>query len=713
MARSLTGAAEAIRPPPKRPRPSGGRAGAVADEAGVGRPTIGYSRLVQSHGGKLSGAAWCAAAAAIAWAGGTLLSPGRAFAARPCAGGAAGFTCTTLTVPLERSGAVPGTVTLHVARLLSGPAPSRSAVVALAGGPGQAALPLAGLLEQTIGPALGGRDLVVFDQRGTGQSGPLRCPSIERPVGPGLAAAQTALARCALGLGPARGAYTSAESVADIESIREALGYEHLVLYGTSYGTKVAELYAAEHPEHLEALVLDSVVPPNGPQPFELPTFQALTPVLHELCSRGACGQITRSPVADLAMLTRRLHRRRLLGPVYDGFGVRHTIPLDESSVLEILLAGDLNPALRALLPAAVTAALRGDAAPLAQLDALSRGLVPTVPAPRHPERGEEGENEALYWTTTCEEDPFPWQRLAPTATRRAELQSALSALSSSDFFPFSPSAGLEVGPVEGCLAWPDASPPPPANLPFPSVPTLILSGGQDLRTPTAQARQVAAAIPGAQLVVVPYTGHSVLTSDLSGCAEAAVQQFFAGLPVGGCGATKDVFAPTPIPPASLSRVHPTPGLSGRAGRTVTAALDTIVDLDRIVIAATLEAERKLPTGSRFGGLRGGYAELDGSAVRLVRFSFVSGVELSGTLPISNGQLAGRPLHVGGRAAARGTIEIGTGGRVKGTLGGTRFNVRITTGVLSSAAARAGAGWPSRPLDMRPPSPRTGLRHIP
>ena len=80
----------------------------------------------------------------------------------PCAA-QPGFSCATLSVPLDRSAAVPGSISLHVERLLAGGAPSASAVVALAGGPGQAALPLAGDLAQAIAPALQHRDLIVFD----------------------------------------------------------------------------------------------------------------------------------------------------------------------------------------------------------------------------------------------------------------------------------------------------------------------------------------------------------------------------------------------------------------------------------------------------------------------------------------------------------------------------------------------------------------------
>ena len=186
---------------------------------------------------------------------------------------ASAFQCTSVSVPLEHSGVLPGTISLSVERKQAGAAPSRDAVVALAGGPGQAALPLGEFIAQAIAPALSSRDLLVFDQRGTGASDPLSCPALE------AFSAQPAsklFEQCASEIGPARGAFTTEESVQDIEALRQAGGYEKLVLYGTSYGTKVALEYAARYPQYVEALVLDSVVPAEGADPFEIPTFQAI-----------------------------------------------------------------------------------------------------------------------------------------------------------------------------------------------------------------------------------------------------------------------------------------------------------------------------------------------------------------------------------------------------------------------------------------------------
>ncbi len=129
------------------------------------------------------------------------------------------------------------------------------------------------------------------------------------------------VARCAGEIGPARGDFTTAESVADIEALRQAGGYEKLVLYGTSYGTKVALEYAERYPQHVEALVLDSTETPSGPEPFHISTFKAMTPALRELCAHGACAGVTSDPLGDLARLIAALAGHPLHGRVFDRSG--------------------------------------------------------------------------------------------------------------------------------------------------------------------------------------------------------------------------------------------------------------------------------------------------------------------------------------------------------------------------------------------------------
>jgi pimeloyl-ACP methyl ester carboxylesterase len=610
------------------------------------------------------------------------------FIACPEAGGS-GFECSALQVPLERSGAVPGTLTLTVERKLAGKAPSQDAVVALAGGPGQAALPLSPFIATAIAPALGSRDLLVFDQRGTGTSDPLSCPALEVASD---APAPTLFGRCAGEIGPARGAYTTQESVEDIEALRVAGGYEKLVLYGTSYGTKVALEYAERHPQDVQALVLDSVVPSSGWEPLHVESFQAIPGILAELCADDACAGITDDALADMARLVARLQKQVLSGSVYDGSGRRHSLTMDVQGLLDVLEAGDLNPALRALLPAAVVSALHDDPDPLLRLQALSEGLVPSVPLERSGEAAPEVD-EALFAATICEESPFPWSRGAPAATRLHEAIAFTNAQPPSVFHPFDASAAFEDSLMRECADWPDASPPPPAPGPLPNVPTLILSGEQDMRTPTSAARSVAAQIPDAQLLVVPFTGHSVLGSDLSDCSALAVQDFFASVPVKPCADAPDQFPPTPVTPTRLAAIHPPHGLSGRPGRTAVAVLDTLVDLNRQVIAATLQADAELPSGSSFGGLRGGYAKLTRKTATLKDFSFVPGVQLLATFPIRDGRLQSASITISGSQAAAGTVRFGgSSTRLVGTLGGRQFDLDVAKVTLARAGARE---WPA------------------
>ena len=600
--------------------------------------------------------AWTSVAQAqIAWA--------------PC-GDSNDFACGHLTVPLDPSGQTPGTITLAIRRHRAPVGEAKTAIVALAGGPGQAALPFAEQFAQMLGPIASTRDLIVFDQRGIGLSGPLSCHRFElsanAPPGP-------LIAECAAQLGPTRDFYATADTVADIEALRVAGGYEKLVLYGTSYGTKVAEDYAQAYPSHVEALVLDSVVPPNGPEPLNRATFAAIPRILRQLCAARACAGITANPVADLARLVRRLARGPLSGRAIDGHGVAHKVRISSDGLLGTLVEGDLAPTLRSEFPAAVRSAVSGDTAPLARLEARAESG-----------EGDEAETPSesfdnpLYYATSCEDEPFPWNRASSPATRLAEAQAQIRALPASQLAPFTAANVLDFSDIPACAFWPYATPAPaPTNAPFPSVPTLILSGADDLRTPTANAREVAALIPGSHLLLVPNTGHSVLGSDPTHCASDALQALFAGKPIEPCKATPPppLSRLTPLAPSSLAKIPPARGSHGLPGRTLEAVLLTLGDFDR-QLEQQLAGSADESAGSlslRSGGLRAGWAGLTGGALRFDEYSYVPGVTISGRLTSG-----ANTLRVGGAAAARGTLHVGPGKTLSGVLGGKRVRLKDT-----------------------------------
>jgi pimeloyl-ACP methyl ester carboxylesterase len=593
----------------------------------------------------------------------------------PC-GDSNNFACGHLTVPLDPSGAAPGTITLAIRRHRAPVGEARSAIIALAGGPGQPALPFAEEFAELLGPIAATRDLIVFDQRGIGLSAPLSCHAFERPDLYHSFGAE--LEACGSQLGPPRAYYTTADTVADIEAIREAGGYEKLVLYGTSYGTKVAEQYAQDYPSHVEALVLDSVVPPNGPDPLNRSTFAAVPRILRQLCAAHVCAHVTRNPVANLAHVVTKMSRGALVGRAIDRDGHAQTIPLYANELLELLLAGDFSPLLRAEFVTSVAAAAHGDAASLARLVATAEQA--------------EGESEdfdtPLYYATTCEEQEFPFNRASNPKERLAEALVAAKALPARTFAPFTASNALALSDIPACAYWPYATPSPvPDRAPLPAVPTLILSGADDLRTPTANAREVAAEIPGSHLLVVPYTGHSVLTEEQTSCASEALQALFAQKPVKQCppAPAPASLRPQPPPPTRIGLVSTAPGYSGLSGRTLHAVALTYGDfVHQLVFELTLSGalESDLEPALSFGGLRSGWAQFSGDAFKLHDYSYVPGVTLSGTIDSE-----GVDLQIGGSSAASGSLHRGANKSLVGTLAGTY--VALSGSYLAGAIATA------------------------
>jgi hypothetical protein len=247
----------------------------------------------------------------------------------------------------------------------------------------------------------------------------------------------------------------------------------------------------------------------------------------------------------------------------------------------------------------------------------------------------------------------------------------------------------LDTSDMPECAFWPYTTPAPAPDLaPFPAVPTLILSGADDLRTPTSDARELAAAIPGSHLLVVPDVGHSVLGVDPSGCAARALQALFAGKPIAACRRVPlpAILRPMPVPPARLLDVPPAPGNRGRPGRTLQAVALTLADLGRQL---TLQVLARLAQGSLgapdVGGLRAGYAGPGPGELLLHGYSYVPGVVVSGKL--SSDSLR---LHVSGAAAAPGALHTGPGQQLIGTLGGQTVHLpRLGAGPVALAATAA------------------------
>jgi pimeloyl-ACP methyl ester carboxylesterase len=588
-----------------------------------------------------------------------LLAPAQDAAAldfSPC--GDDTFECATLTVPLDRSGEVPGTVDLRVERR-RGAQPPAHTLVFLAGGPGGSATALGPVVAQVLGFLLpADTQVVLYDYRGTGQSGALDCPELQDDVGGRIDPAD--VRSCAERLGPRRSFYTTRDNVEDLEAVRRALGVDALELIGPSYGSQVAAAYALRYPERVEKLVLDGVVPPEGQDPLRRAVFQATARVLRSLCAGDGCAGITPDPVADLAELVARIRQAggTLDGKVVDQDGVRRPFALRRIDIsLELSQASADGGRRFALLPAAIASAVRGDPAPLLRIRFLdTRPLVnPTPPTVQ---------SAATFVATTCEETRFPWDRTASPREKLRQAADAAARVPDAEFFPFDRGTALENTILVGCSTWPARREPP--RIAFrqpPQAPVLVVDGEDDLLTPLEQARDVAARFPGSTFVPVPATGHVGLVSDTTGCVLGVYRAFFAGQAVENlCASKTRSLTPAPRAPRALHEVEPAPGTSGQAGRVVTAA--------RLTLRDALDVARTFGRGQpevRIGGLRGGFLRATATSLRLFGLVYVPGVQLTGDLALEDGVPVGRLLVAG---ATSGYLDLARDGSVSGVLDG-------------------------------------------
>jgi pimeloyl-ACP methyl ester carboxylesterase len=416
-------------------------------------------------------------------------------ASSPCPG-VTGYTCSTLDVPLDRTGRRNGTLHLRVGAADNVRAP-RGVLLVLSGGPGQPGL---FLLDRFVGKALAAEKrryrVVVFDQRGTG-AGALDCEAMQQQMGASDLYPPTAGAvrACAAKLGARRQFYGTDDVVEDIDALRRALGVDKIALDGVSYGTYVAERYALAHPDHVSKLVLDSVVPHVGLTDLGVVEFHATARVLRSVCGNRC--------VDDLAAVVKRYH---------NGVDVLDALTTDSIVDPTYKTVFDIPQALRAarkgapgLLESFIVSMHAGDQAPAEALD------------------------QGLHASALCGDWRYPWgTSAAPLAGREAALSRAVAKLPTKALFPFDRKTATGNGFIRQCLPW-APTPPTPLDRGKITVPTLLLNGDHDLSTPLEWAKQELRRTTHGKLVVVPGAGHSTQSRSASGISRKSVAAFLLG----------------------------------------------------------------------------------------------------------------------------------------------------------------------------------------
>ena len=413
-----------------------------------------------------------------------------------------GWRCGKITVPAVRSDPDIGEETIRFSLLPRSDRerPRLRPIFFVEGGPGYASAGFdsAGSTRAAFGPLLKRRDLIAIDQRGTGGSGVVDCPGLQRD----RINEQIATAECANQLGDRYQGFTTAESAADIDAVRESLGLDRITLYGDSYGTLLGQAYSIRYGDNLGALVLSSPYPADDP--FWRTLYPAGVHALKASCERSqgcrghaaaSCGQAF--PCSWNAADRFREVMRRL----------QHEEGQNDDLVLVLLEAGSFSPGSYLEINRAVTDYLGGDEAPLTEL------IDPGAPGGGDPAYFSYGMAQAFE----CNDYPMPWDRSAGFNERVAQLNDEIRDFPDRDLFdPLSVRQWMMM-PASGlvdCLAWPpptdEMEPPLPEGDEQPAdLPVLIVEGEFDDITSVKEAHQVAATFPDSKLFIVPQGGHA------------------------------------------------------------------------------------------------------------------------------------------------------------------------------------------------------------
>lgn len=411
--------------------------------------------------------------------------------------------CGTLIVPEDR--ATPGgrTVELNIAVI---PAikrkPEPDALFLLAGGPGQSAIEAFPAMLPMIFNIHQDRDIVLVDQRGTGESNPLRCLDAEDES----LSNEQALAKlksCPATLDADLRYYTTEIAMTDLDEVRAALGYDTINIYGASYGTRAALTYLRMFPEHVRTITLDAVVDPDFVMFVDAAQDgQAALDSFFNRCENDdACQETFPALKTEFDALLSRLEDTPA------DISIRHPVtnkPLDLTVTRELVTNMVFNtlysPDLVATLPLSIHVAYKDeDYVPL-----ISQALLVDA-----------GLYDGMFYAVTCTED-------SPLISAKDAAQQSKGSVFGDRTIEF----------AETCESWPKGQVSDEFRTPFTSnVPALILSGDADPITPPRHAQKVADQLTNDVHLIFAGMGHGNLANR---CTVNLFNEFVASASIAG-----------------------------------------------------------------------------------------------------------------------------------------------------------------------------------
>jgi len=415
--------------------------------------------------------------------------------------------CASFEVPEDPANADGRRIALNIAwlRATQDGAAQEDPVFFIAGGPGQSAVQVWPQIDPAFAEVRKQRHVVLVDQRGTGGSNPLECDrtglaELGGDVDKALQALVGLAEECAREVADRADTrlYTTTDAVADLEAVRQAIGAGQINLVGGSYGTRVAQQYAKQYPQHVRSIVLDGVAPNDLVVGGEFAhTFEDALQLQAEGCQAlPACAErFPQDPKAQLRLLVERLAQAPVEVEYRDptsGESLKGRV--DAGTVTSLAFMFSYMPQTAALLPLVLDEAAQGRYAPLKSLSELMGRSTAGAMA------------SGMQWSVLCAEDADRYDEGSANAD------------------------GTVLGPQVAqmffapCSAWPHGSRPQDFTAPLRSdVPALLLSGELDPVTPPRFGARVLEGLPNGRHLVLRGQGHGTLGL---GCMPRVLGQF-------------------------------------------------------------------------------------------------------------------------------------------------------------------------------------------
>ena len=347
------------------------------------------------------------------------------------------------------------------------------------------------------------RDVVLVDQRGTGESNPLNCP----PIGSradmqgyfGEVFPPDRMRACRIELEKIADLklYTTSIAMDDLDEVRGALGYDKINVYGGSYGSTTSLVYLRQHPEHVRAVAVFGVAPPAAkiPLSFSRGVQDAINRMLTDCAADEACHAAYPNVAEEFKTVIAKFDKGPVEVTVPNAFtGSSQKVLVTRDAFVDSIRQLLYVPTAAAALPALIHMGAGGDLGGIVgtafqvvqQIDAkIARGM---------------------QFSVICAED-------TPFIT-----EDEIKQTSANSFY-----GDARVRPtIRACAEWTRAKVAPSFLEPVKSdKPVLLVAGAVDPVTPPWLAESVARTLPHSRVVVIKNGTHNSYD-----CVEKLVADF-------------------------------------------------------------------------------------------------------------------------------------------------------------------------------------------